>query len=159
MIYILSRTTKKHQKTLSRPLHSKLKKIQGLFKDLHRNLRTFQGKWISRTFQGLSLKFKYFSRLCEPCLSGLINLINFGCAVLARAAGTPSINNRGFLFQWSRLVLIACCLSQDPPMHFSWAAPLLSEHIITEFIHALFVSYSIARIRGGGGEATSHTFS
>ena len=44
MIYILSWTTKKHQKTLSRPLHSKLKKIQGLFKNLHRNLRTLQGK-------------------------------------------------------------------------------------------------------------------
>ena len=59
MIYILSWTTKKHQKTLSRPLNSKLKKIQGLFKDLHRNLRTFQG---------LPRKFKDFSRLCEPCL-------------------------------------------------------------------------------------------
>ena len=58
MIHILSWTTKKHQKTLSRPLHSKLKKIQGLFKDLHRNLRTFQG---------LPLKFKDFLRLCEPC--------------------------------------------------------------------------------------------
>ena len=44
MIHILSWTTKKHQKTLSRPLHSKLKKIQGLFKDLHRISRTFQGK-------------------------------------------------------------------------------------------------------------------
>ena len=33
MIYILSQTTKKHQKTLFRPLHSKSKKIQGLFKD------------------------------------------------------------------------------------------------------------------------------
>ena len=32
MIYTLSWTTKKHQKALSRPLHSKLKKIQGLFK-------------------------------------------------------------------------------------------------------------------------------
>ena len=32
MIHILSWTTKKHKKTLSRPLHSKLKKIQGLFK-------------------------------------------------------------------------------------------------------------------------------
>ena len=57
MIYILSWTTKKHQKTLSRPLHSKLKKIQGLFKE----------KWNSRTFQGLPLKFKDFSRLCKPC--------------------------------------------------------------------------------------------
>ena len=31
--------------------------IQGLFKE----------KWNSRTFQGLPLKFKDFSRLCEPC--------------------------------------------------------------------------------------------
>ena len=58
MIYILSCPNKKHQKTLSRPLHSNLKKTQGLFKDLHRNLRTFQG---------LPLKFKDFSRLCDPC--------------------------------------------------------------------------------------------
>ena len=39
MIYILSWTTKKHQTILSRPLHSKLKKIQGLaqkFKDFSR---------------------------------------------------------------------------------------------------------------------------
>ena len=57
MIYILSWTTKKHQKILSRPLHSKLKKIQALFKDLHRNLRTFQGK----------MEFKDVLRLCEPC--------------------------------------------------------------------------------------------
>ena len=66
-IYILSWTTKRHQKILSRLLHSKLKKIQALFKDLHRNLRTFQGKMEFRTFQGLPLKFKDFSRLCEPC--------------------------------------------------------------------------------------------
>ena len=32
MIYILSWTTKKRWKTLFRPLHSKLQKIQGLFK-------------------------------------------------------------------------------------------------------------------------------
>ena len=44
-------------KTLSRRLHSKLKKIQGLFKDVQRNLRTFQG---------IPLKFKDFSNLCEP---------------------------------------------------------------------------------------------
>ena len=46
MIFILSWTTKKHQKTLSRPLHSKLMKIQGLFKE----------KWnprISPKIQGL----------------------------------------------------------------------------------------------------------
>ena len=41
MIYILSWTTKKHQKTLSWPPHSKLKKIQGLFKDFHKNFKTF----------------------------------------------------------------------------------------------------------------------
>ena len=57
MIYILSWTTKKHQKTLSRPLHSKLKKIQGLFKDLHNNLRTFQG----------TMEFKDFSRTFQDC--------------------------------------------------------------------------------------------
>ena len=44
MIYILSWTSKKHQKILSSSLHSKLKKIQGLFKDLHRNLRAFEGE-------------------------------------------------------------------------------------------------------------------
>ena len=46
MIYILSWTTKKQQKTLSRPLHLKLKNIQGL-----------------------AQKFKDFSRLCEPCIN------------------------------------------------------------------------------------------
>ena len=34
MIYIPPWTTKKHSKTLSRPLHSKLKKIQGLAQNL-----------------------------------------------------------------------------------------------------------------------------
>ena len=55
MIYILSWTTKKHQKTLSEPLHSKLKKIQGLLKDLHRNVRSFQGKM--EFIQGLFKEF------------------------------------------------------------------------------------------------------
>ena len=64
MIYILSWTTKKHQKNLSRPLHSKLKKIQGLFKDLHRNLRTFQGK----------MEFKDFSRP-SPKIQGLFKTV------------------------------------------------------------------------------------
>ena len=59
MIYILSWTTKNHQKILSTQLHSKLKKIQELFKDLHRNLRTFQGKMEFKDFsKGLPLKFK-----------------------------------------------------------------------------------------------------
>ena len=48
MICILSQTTKKHKKLLSRPLHSKLKKIQGL-----------------------PLNFKDFSRLCEPWIQFL----------------------------------------------------------------------------------------
>ena len=60
MIHILSWTTKNHQKTLSVPLNSKLKKIKGLFKDLHRNLRTFQG----------NMKFKDFSRT-SPKIQGL----------------------------------------------------------------------------------------
>ena len=64
MIYILSWTTKKHQIILSRPLHSKLKKIQGLFKDLHRNLRTFQGK----------MEFKDFSRT-SPKIQGLFKTL------------------------------------------------------------------------------------
>ena len=67
IIYILSWPHKKHQKTLSRPLDSNFKKIQGLFKDLHRNLRTFQGQMEFKDFSRTSLKFKDFSRLCEPC--------------------------------------------------------------------------------------------
>ena len=58
MIYILSWTTKKHQKILSRLLHSKLKKIQALFKDLHRNLRTFQGKMEFKDFSRTSSKIQ-----------------------------------------------------------------------------------------------------
>ena len=57
MIYILSWTSKKHQNILSRSLHSQLKKIQGLFKDLHRNFTTFEG----------NMEFNDFSRLCELC--------------------------------------------------------------------------------------------
>ena len=64
MIYILSWTTKKHQKILSRLLHSKLKKIQALLKDLHRNLRTFQGK----------MEFKDFSRT-SPKIQGLFKTV------------------------------------------------------------------------------------
>ena len=64
MIYILYWTTKKHQKNISRPLHSKLKKMQGLFKDLHRNIRTFQGK----------MEFKDFSRT-SPKIQGLFKTV------------------------------------------------------------------------------------
>ena len=64
MIYILPSTTKRHQIILSRPLHSKLKKIQGLFKDLHRNLRTFQRK----------MEFKDFSRT-SPKIQGLFKTV------------------------------------------------------------------------------------
>ena len=42
MNYILSWTIKKHQIIRSRPLHSKLKKIQGLFNDFPQNSRTPQ---------------------------------------------------------------------------------------------------------------------
>ena len=92
MIYILSWTTKKHQIILSRPLRSKLKKIQGLFKDLDRNLRAFRGKLefkdFSRTkiqglfkdldrnlraFQG-KMEFKDFSRT-SPKIQGLFKTV------------------------------------------------------------------------------------
>ena len=45
------------------PLHLKWKKIQGLFKDLHRNSRTFQGK----------MAFKDFSRT-HPEIQGLSSI-------------------------------------------------------------------------------------
>ena len=64
MIYILSWTTKKHQIILSRPLHSELKKIQGIFKNLDRNLRAFQGK----------MEFKAFSRT-SPKIQGLFKTV------------------------------------------------------------------------------------
>ena len=61
MIYILSWEAKsiKNSIKVTTYVHLKLTKIQGFFKDLHRNL------WNSRTFQGLPLKFKDFSRLFE----------------------------------------------------------------------------------------------
>ena len=46
------------------PLHLKLKKIQGLFKDLHRNSRPFQGK----------MAFKDFSRT-PPEIQGLFKTV------------------------------------------------------------------------------------
>ena len=64
MIHIVAWTTKKHKKTLSRPPHSKLKKIQRLFKDLHGNSRTFQGK----------MEFKDFSRT-SPKILGLFKTV------------------------------------------------------------------------------------
>ena len=63
MIHILPWTTKKHQQTLSRLLHSKLKKIQVLFKDFHR---------ISRK----KMTFRDFSRLCEPSKLKQKHIIN-----------------------------------------------------------------------------------
>ena len=64
MIYILLGQTKSIKKQLSRPTHLKLKKIQGLFKDLHRHLRTFQGK----------MEFKDFSRT-SPKIQGLFKTV------------------------------------------------------------------------------------
>ena len=49
---------------VSTPLFLKLKKIQGLFKDLHRNSRTFQGK----------MEFKDFSRT-PPKIQGLFKTV------------------------------------------------------------------------------------
>ena len=59
MIHILSWTTKIIKKHF--PGHykySKNKKIQEIFKDLHGNLRTFQGKWNSRTSPKIQGLFK-----------------------------------------------------------------------------------------------------
>jgi len=63
MTQILSWTTKKASKNIFQATKFKVEEIQGLCKDLHRNLRTFQG---------LPLKFKDFLRLCEPCARGEI---------------------------------------------------------------------------------------
>ena len=57
MIYIPSWTTKKRQKTLSRPRNSKLKKIQGLaqkFKDFSRTFSKIQG--LFKTVRTLSVQ-------------------------------------------------------------------------------------------------------
>ena len=66
MIYIRSWTSKKHQKILSSSLHSKLKKIQGLFKDLHRNLRAFEGKMETTDFSRTTPKIL---RTFQDCVS------------------------------------------------------------------------------------------
>ena len=67
MIYILSWTNKKHQTILSRPLHSKLKKIQGLaqkFKDFSRK-NGIQGlfKTVRVLLELVLAFFTHFSRL------------------------------------------------------------------------------------------------
>ena len=58
MIYTLLLDNQKALKTVSRPLHSKLKKFHRRFKDLHRNLRTFEEKWDSRTPPKIQRLFK-----------------------------------------------------------------------------------------------------
>ena len=78
MIHILSWTTQKHQKTLSRPIHSKLKKIQGLFKDLHRNLRAFEGKMESTDFLRTTPKNSRTFQDCADPISANINNVNSG---------------------------------------------------------------------------------
>ena len=64
MIYILSSTTRKALKNTFQATTFKVEEIQELFNDLHRNLRTFQGK----------MEFKDFSRLCEPWFISLHKL-------------------------------------------------------------------------------------
>ena len=63
MIYIVVENQKALKNSFE-PSHSKLKKIQGLFKDLHRNLRTFQGK----------MEFEDFSRT-SPKIQGLFKTV------------------------------------------------------------------------------------
>ena len=88
MIYILSWTIKKLQKTLSRLIHSKLKKIQGLFKDLHRNLRTFQGK----------MEFKDFSRT-SPKIQGLFKTVR-ALLTITRPDMTMTLRPVTFISTW-----------------------------------------------------------
>ena len=57
MTYIVL-DNQKALKTLSRQLHLTLKKIQVLFKDLRRNLRTFQGKMEFKNFSTTSPKIQ-----------------------------------------------------------------------------------------------------
>ena len=84
MVHILSGTTKHHQKTLSMPLNSKLKKIPGLFKDLHRNLRTFQGK----------MEFKDFTRT-SPKIQGLFKTVRtlYTCVFVQLARQITAVLN------------------------------------------------------------------
>ena len=69
MIYVPSWTTKKHWNILSRRLNSKLRKVQELFKDLHRNsfhifLRSFL---FTRTFQDCASQAPLWNEL-QPAL-------------------------------------------------------------------------------------------
>ena len=73
------------KKALSRPLHFKSKKISALFKDLYRNLRTFQ--W-------LPLIFKDFSRLCQPWKRWRIKLQRYISTFFGQRDG-PRENTRG----------------------------------------------------------------
>ena len=89
MIYILSWTTKKHQNTLSRPLHSKLKKIQRTLKGLAQKFTNFSRKIV---IQGFPLKIQDFSRLCEPWSS---KCFQHDCRVRGRPSnGTGEVGAR-----------------------------------------------------------------
>ena len=130
MIHILSWTTKKHQKTLSRPLHSKLKKIQGLFKDLHRNLRTFQGK----------MEFKDFSRT-SPKIQGLFKTV---WTLFYTIFGTEgNLPKKPFLLtprHWRRFVKRNICVSAteiplDTDEVKSVWNPIISAICMTEELH------------------------
>ena len=99
MIYIPSWTTKKHLKPLSMPLHSKLKKIQ----DLHRNLRTFQGK----------MEFKDFSRT-TPKIQGFFKTVRTLCNTkpfhhFFKAKGRTTCNHsNSVLFTCEDNILFLC---------------------------------------------------
>ena len=64
------------------PLHLKWKKIQGLFKDLHRNSRTFQGK----------MAFKDFSRT-HPEIQGLFKTVRTLLYIFYRRCDFQTVNN------------------------------------------------------------------
>ena len=68
MIQILPWTTKKASKNTFQATKFKVEEIQGLYKDLHRHLRTFQGK----------MEFKDFSRT-SPKIQGLFKTVRALC--------------------------------------------------------------------------------
>ena len=69
MIYILKTVLDKQKasKNSFQVTTFKVEENSRTFQGLAQKLRIFEGKMEFKDFQGLSLKFKDFSRLCEPC--------------------------------------------------------------------------------------------
>ena len=82
------------------PLNSKLKKIQGLFKDLPRNLRTFQGK----------IEFKVFLRT-SPKIQELFKNGNHGTKNIKFGSEQQKLASRSDVIARSKFD----CESSFPP--------------------------------------------